>query len=359
MPAERSRDTESDSRRRGRAPSKGGSSRDDRREPGPDLAGPEKWGRIARGGAGRMDSPAIGTEAFDDFPSKRPRPPRKRKGDRDESEAPPVGADPVESGAAAEVEPVAERTPPAKPTRNLPGADDLERQAAKAVRRSRGPRLRERRPLGSRPQRVEDPAVVLPRLVGPERAKSLLRKLKSAGSAFEAERFGDARTLLQTVVHEAPDLADGRELLGLTHYRLGRWKEAIDQLEAFRELSHSTEQHPVLMDCHRALGRWRDVDVLWSELGEVSPSGELMTEGRIVVAGGQADQGDVSAAIRTLESGWKLPKRPSGHHLRRAYALADLYDRAGKAARARELFKWISGHDPHFADVRSRVKALS
>jgi len=200
---------------------------------------------------------------------------------------------------------------------------------------------------------------VLSRLVGPQRAKSLQRKLRDAGLAFEAERFGDARSLLQTIVKEAPELPDGRELLGLTHYRLGKWKDAIHQLETFRELSHSTEQHPVLMDCHRALGRWRDVDVLWEELGEASPSGELVIEGRIVIAGGMADQGDLVGAIGSLETGWKPPRRPRAHHLRRAYALADLYDRAAKPARARELFKWVAGHDPHFADVRSRVKALS
>jgi hypothetical protein len=375
MPTDRPRDNRSGSRDAGRAtpkgapsksPRKGGKSdkgrkpdsardargprrEDDRRPPGPDLAGPSKWGRIARGGAGRMDSPAIGTEAHDDFPQKRRRPPK------DDNR--PTDSD--DGNSVAETEAPVERTPPAKPDRNLPTADDLQQQTAKAVRRSRGPRVRDRKPLGGRAQRAEDPSVALKRLVGPQRSKSLQRNLRDAGTAFESERFGDARALLQPVIKEAPEFADGRELMGLTHYRLGKWKEAIDQLEAFRELTHSTEQHPVLMDCHRALGRWRDVEELWLELGEVSPNSELVTEGRIVVAGGQADQGELTTAIRTLELDWKLPRRPEPHHLRRAYALADLYDRAGKAARAREVFKWVATHDPQFADVRTRVKALS
>ena len=54
------------------------------------------------------------------------------------------------------------------------------------------------------------------------------------------------------------------ELFGLTLYRLGQWKDAADHLEAFRELSGSTEQHPVLADCYRALGRWNDVDAMWT-----------------------------------------------------------------------------------------------
>lgn len=346
----------------------------ERRPPGPDLAGPAKWGRIARGGAGRMESPAIGTEAYDDFPAKRPRKPKPDRTDagpdssddasRDDADGQATSMEDVPADEAVDnidagnVE-VAEKKTPPKRDRDLPGAADLERHAAAAVTRSRGPVARERKPLGGRPQRTEDPSVVLARLVGADRVKSLNRKLNDAGRAFQAERFGDARSLLRPVVKEAPALADGRELMGLTLYRLGKWREAIEQLEAFRELTDSTEQHPVLADCHRALGRVSDVEFLWAELGEASPSGEVVTEGRIVLAGTYADQGDLAKAIRTLQSGWKLPKRPGDHHLRRAYALADLYDRAGKTARARELFKWISGHDPRFADVKTRVKQLS
>ena len=78
-----------------------------------------------------------------------------------------------------------------------------------------------------------------------------------------------------------------------------------------------------------------------------------------MVAGAKADQGDLTSAIRILEQNWRPPKRPQGHHLRRAYALADLYDRAGRAPRARELFSWVAGHAPDLADVQARVKALS
>lgn len=362
MPDERPRDSESDARRPGRRPAKPARKTKDgeRRAPGPDLAGPAKWGRIARGGAGRMESPAIGTEAFDDFPSKRPRKPRSTPPEGERATAGEEGdAETDAHSTPPEVAETPERKPLPKKERDLPGAADLQRHAAKAVSRGRGPAVRERKPLGGRPQRVEDPAAALVRLVGADRAKSLSRKLNDAGRAFQAERFGDARALLRPVVKEAPSLPEGRELMGLTLYRMGKWREAIDQLEAFRELTDSTEQHPVLADCHRALGRHDDVEFLWRELGDASPSSEVVTEGRIVLAGSHADQGDLAKAIRTLQTGWKLPKRPGEQHLRRAYALADFYDRAGKTARARELFKWISGHEPRFADVKTRVKQLS
>jgi len=294
-----------------------------------DLAGPLEWGRIARRGAGNMD--------YDDPDLAEKRPPRKPKPDP----RPDQG-----------------KARPSRPDRELPTADDLQRSAAGAVKRGRGKLTRERKPLAPRPRKSVDPAVALHKLVGEPRAKSLNRRLKKAGAAFDGERFQEVRTLLQPVVKEAPQLPEGRELMGLAHYRLGRWKDAVHQLEQFRELSGSTEQHPVLADCYRAMGRWGDVEELWNELGEASPSAELVIEGRIVFAGAKADQGDIAGAIRILEQGWKPPKRPRSHHLRRAYALADLYDRAGRAPRARELFKWVAGHDADLADVEARVKAL-
>ena len=331
-----------------RRPQRGGTRRNDRdergsrgeRRPDRDLAGPQQWGRIARRGAGNMEYEDPETIAQrEEY--------KQRKAER----------------ARREAERAAET--PEKPTRpqrerDLPAASDLQRQASRAVSRGRkGAPARDRRRLPGRPHPVKDPAVALKKLVGEPRSKTLVRRLHEGAKAFEAERFADARTALGPVVKEAPELPEGRELMGLTLYRLGKWKEAIEHLESFRELAGSTEQHPVLADAHRALGNWADVDVLWAELGEASPSAELVVEGRIVVAGAKADQGDLTSAIRLLEQNWKPPKRPMGHHLRRAYALADLYDRAGRAPRARELFSWVAGHAPDLADVQQRVKALS
>ncbi len=243
--------------------------------------------------------------------------------------------------------------------RDLPDAEALARSASAAVGRARTPKARRRKPLGRRIQHFDDPADVLRRAVGPPRDRVLLSRLRKAARDFEAERFADARRQLQPVVREAPELVDARELMGIVLYRLGRWSEAIDQLEKFRELTSSTEQHPVLADCHRALGRWADVEELWAELGAESPGAEIVTEGRIVLAGAKADRGDISGAIATLEHRWRKPNRPRADQLRRAYALADLYDRAGKTTRARELFKWVAHHDSGLADVAARARALS
>jgi hypothetical protein len=194
--------------------------------------------------------------------------------------------------------------------------------------------------------------------VGPKDAARFEARLRDAARAFERERYGEARGALVALAERMPANAAVRELLGLTYYRLGRWKLAVTELEAFRELSGSTEQHPVLADCYRALRRWEAVEALWDELREVSPSAELVTEGRIVTAGALADRDRLREAIALLDKGFRFPKSPQEHHLRRAYALADLRERSGDLPQARSLFERIAALDPDFGDVVDRVRAL-
>ncbi len=184
------------------------------------------------------------------------------------------------------------------------------------------------------------------------------RRLADAARLFEAERYGEAARILKGLCDVAPTMASARELYGLVLYRQGRWRAAANQLEAFRALTGSTEQNPVLADCYRALKRFKAVDELWDELRSASPSAELVTEGRIVAAGALADRGDLPGAIKMLGRDWRLPRRAMEHHLRRAYALADLSERAGDVPRARELYSRIAAADPDFADVAERLRSL-
>jgi tetratricopeptide (TPR) repeat protein len=183
-------------------------------------------------------------------------------------------------------------------------------------------------------------------------------RLKDASTAFRRERFEEARRILRPLAEQAPGVSSVRELYGLTLYRLGRWAQAKRELEAFRTQTGSTEQHPVLADCARALGQFAEVEELWDELRAASPSAELVAEGRIVAAGALADQGRLDEAIRLLEAGSKPIKRPKLHHLRIAYALADMYERAGDLPRARELFGRVAASDADFVDVQARLRAL-
>lgn len=207
------------------------------------------------------------------------------------------------------------------------------------------------------PRTTVDPRTELRRAAG-DRGDREYRRLMEAAAAFEAERYRDARRLLEPLAQHYPGVASVRELHGLALYRLGEYARAVKELEAFAGMTGSAEQHPVLMDCARATERWDDVERLWSELRDASPSGELVTEGRIVMAGALADRGRLQDALRLLQRGPVEPKHPKPHHLRLWYALADLEERAGNLPRARALFEQVRRRDGSFADVAERLAAL-
>jgi tetratricopeptide (TPR) repeat protein len=188
--------------------------------------------------------------------------------------------------------------------------------------------------------------------------KKLQARLAEAANAFEAERFLEAERLLASIDRLAPGVAEVHELRGLTLYRLGRWIRALGELDHFALLTGSVEQNPVRADCCRALRRWARAEELWDELGEASPSPELVEEGRIVHAGGLADRGRLGEAVRLLERAPKPKHEPGIHHLRRFYVLADLYERMGDLARARRLFAEVLHAEPELGDVAERVAAL-
>lgn len=227
-----------------------------------------------------------------------------------------------------------------------------------ARREARGRTRAVRRGDGAAARDVTDPEEELRRLAGPAAARAY-EQLLEAADAYAHERYRDARRVLVPLRERYPGAAAVRELYGITLYRLGHYGEAARELEAFAAMTGSTEQHPVLMDCRRAQGRYREVEVLWDELRHASPSGELVTEGRIVMAGALADQGRLAEAIRLLERGPLEPRRPQSHHLRLWYALADLEERVGNLPRARALFERVRRHEPGFADVADRLAALS
>ncbi len=194
---------------------------------------------------------------------------------------------------------------------------------------------------------------------GGARGERWFRAVAEASEAYAEGRERDAVRMLRPIVKAMPDAPSVRELLGLALYRSGKYADATEQLEVFVALTGEVDQHPVLMDCARAAGDSTRVDELWKELAEVSPSGQLVTEGRIVMAGSLADRGCIPEAIALLRKrAESVPKRVHEHHLRLWYALADLEERAGNLPRARNLFDRVKRYDAGFADVAERLAAL-
>jgi tetratricopeptide (TPR) repeat protein len=188
----------------------------------------------------------------------------------------------------------------------------------------------------------------------------LVAKMTDAVAAYDRGRYPEAARLGKQVADETPAVAGVRQLVGLSAYRAGRWREAIRQLDAYGQLTDDLDHLPALMDCHRALGKPRKVATMWSDLRQRSPEPDVLAEGRMVAAGMLADRGNLDGAIALLaEAGaGKALRNPSERHLRQWYALGDLYERAGDIPRARELFERVARVDPAAYDVGDRLVAL-
>jgi len=295
------------------------------RAPTPRVKG---WGNVARRGAGDVREGGWkgprGAEDATRATAGRPEPPDRW----------------IDEGPVRQRRPAPDRRPTPEPT---------------GPRRFQPPEpLRSRRPARVNRTVAEE----LEGVAGGRSAPHLARRLGEATRAYDRDRYEDAKRILKPLADEAPASPAVRELYGLTLYRLGRWREALRSLGAFHELTGSFDQHPTMADANRALGRIKEVERLWDELREASPSAELVTEGRIVMAGACADRGDVTGAIRLLEPAAKKITRPKEFHLRLWYALADLYEKAGEVPAARDLFQRILRHDRAFFDTAERLSGL-
>ncbi len=216
-----------------------------------------------------------------------------------------------------------------------------------------------RPPAPQPPDNAKELATAAGPLWGELRAR-MTERMGAGIGAYERGRYRDAARILKTVVDAIPRASSARELLALSQYHQGHWKAALPNLEAFATLTGSVDQHPVRMDCQRALGRPKRVEALFDELRQASPDPEVLAEGRMVLAATRADQGDLAGAVSLLVDAGvgRAVRNPAERHLRQWYVLADVMERSGELARARELFARIADADPDAYDVAARLDAL-
>lgn len=229
-------------------------------------------------------------------------------------------------------------------------------EASGAASRAAGtarPTSRRPRPLGP-----ETSTSITAAARDPRRAEVLASRLAQAQDALDRERFDEARRIALPLLRELSNVAAVHEVLGLTAYRTGKWKQAATELETAQALHSSVDLMPVLADVYRALRRFGDVERVWTEIRDISPSQDVLAEARIVAAGAQADQGDLRAALRIMGRSSDVPKRVRDHHLRQWYVLGDLHDRAGDTLEATRWFELVATHDRDFVDVVDRLRAL-
>jgi tetratricopeptide (TPR) repeat protein len=241
-----------------------------------------------------------------------------------------------------------------------PEVDRWERDEKPAPRRAATPR--KPAPKGRAPRAKSLPADVVAEVASAStsarRAPMLQKRLGDAARHIQHGRDKEAASVLRELAQEVPEAASVRELYGQALYSLGRYKQAATEFEAFVALTASTDQHPMLADCYRALGRHKKVQELWAELKESSPGPEIVSEGRIVTAGSLADQGKLHDAIKLLETAPPVRGRVAERHMRTWYALADLYERSGELSKSRALFQRVVQHDADFADAADRLRGL-
>lgn len=196
-------------------------------------------------------------------------------------------------------------------------------------------------------------------LIADKRAEIALTQLEEASVAYQQGRERDALRIIKPLHERYPQALGVQELYGMSLYANGKFDKAKPVLEDFTEKTKSLDQYPLLMDIYRSEKNYRKVDELWSELGAVSPSGDVVAEGRIVHSQSLAEQGKLSEALKQLRKKVKPLAKPKEHQIRLWYCLADLEERAGNIVVAKQWFERVSKSSPGYADVEYRIKQLS
>ena len=192
----------------------------------------------------------------------------------------------------------------------------------------------------------------------PGKGDILVKVFADAVAAYAAGDFEEAIKLGEQSKHIALRAIAPREFLGLALYSSGRWQEAAKELAAFRRLSGSEGQNPVLADCYRALGRPEKAVELCDQIDPRSVPEPVVFEGAIVAAGALTDLDRLDEALERIESLDLRPSSAQPHHLRAWYVLADLLERKGRFTQAREWFEAVEAADPEMTDAPDRLKRL-
>ena len=190
--------------------------------------------------------------------------------------------------------------------------------------------------------------------------EKMVMTLTRAAEAYDRKRYEEALRLGRIVSDAVPGVAPVRELTGLAAYRAERWNMAKIHLRAYFTITADPEHLPLVMDCDRANRRYRAVEKTFEELSDAEPTAEVLAEGRIVMASTLADQRKYPEAIELLTKAGatKQLRNPSYRHVRLWYALADVFDRAGDTASARELFARVVIAEPDAYDAQARLAEL-
>lgn len=297
------------------------------------------------------------------MPSRSPGPGREPSGGKDRStpesrsgrKRPPYAKNKAEKKGPVRGAPPGSREGPGSP----PAGDKPRRD------RRRTPPVGEPPPGGSRGRAISERAPNLPkewvreidRYAREGAAEAVAGAVSRALTAFAEGNFEVAARAALDAKRDAPRSGMVQEVVGLSAYHLGWWKEALGELMAYRRITGSKDQNHVIADCFRALGRPEKATEICGEVDKSEVPPEVWAETMIVAAGALADRGDLERALRTLARADLDPAVVEPYHLRLWYVRADLLERLGRQEAAHELWGRISAEDPEFFDVQERLEA--
>nr|WP_202506864.1 tetratricopeptide repeat protein [Streptomyces sp. SID1046] len=157
----------------------------------------------------------------------------------------------------------------------------------------------------------------------------------------------------------ASRVAAVREAAGFAAYATQKYSEALAEFRAAKRMTGSVELWPVMADCERGLGRPERALAMAGEpeVQKLDKAGQV--EMRLVAAGARRDQGQLEAAIVTLQSPELASSSVQPWTARLRYAYADALLAAGREDEAREWFaKTLEADKDGSTDASDRLAEL-
>ncbi|MFE7187983.1 tetratricopeptide repeat protein [Streptomyces erythrochromogenes] len=157
----------------------------------------------------------------------------------------------------------------------------------------------------------------------------------------------------------ASRVAAVREAAGFAAYATQKYSESLAEFRAAKRMTGSVELWPVMADCERGLGRPERALAMAGEpeVQKLDKAGQV--EMRLVAAGARRDQGQLEAAIVTLQSPELASSAVQPWTARLRYAYADALLAAGREDEAREWFgKALEADKDGATDASDRLAEL-
>jgi tetratricopeptide (TPR) repeat protein len=187
--------------------------------------------------------------------------------------------------------------------------------------------------------------------------------LARLGRAIELLERDDPKAALaeaEKAKRLSPRSASVREVLGLSYYGQGRWRDALTELKAYKRITGRNDQNHLIADSLRGIGRPADAVPFADEaLRDRRVSNEVKAEVVVVAASALGDQGRFAEALAFLARARTKDDVAEPYTLRLWYVKADILERAGRRREAAIEFKKIVRHDASAFDAAERLAALA